>query len=403
MANSTVGTVLTQTRTVTNGLFTAELDFGVGAFNGQERWIGVEAKQGAASYVALTPRTKLNATPYALYALNYPEHDHFGDSWSGFATNGLSVTNSSTDGTTLNVTAQGLNSIAVKATNTGICPEAPETCYGVWGIATTSPGGSGFGGVGVRGDGSNAGVLGTGPQYGVYGFSSESVGVAGDGTTGVTGNGTGPDGIGVRGVGTQVGVFGSIGSVGMPTGTWAGFFDGADVLIDQNLWTNGLVNGSDARLKSNIHDIPYGLDKILAIRPVSYAWNDDTESKEHLGVIAQEIESVLPGVVTRRDDADGMLAVNYIELIPVLIKAIQEQQVQIEALQAAGSPTTAQDVPASLASSAPDASDARLAAIEAELAAIHAEPGGSNVPWGALAVGAIGSVAAGFALGKKRS
>ena len=51
-----------------------------------------------------------------------------------------------------------------------------------------------------------------------------------------------------------------------------------------------------------------------------------------IGVIAQEIETVLPGVV--REDMDGNKAVNYDEITPVLIEAIKEQQKQIEELKA---------------------------------------------------------------------
>ena len=72
VANAPVGVPLTLTRTVTNGLFTADLDFGIGAFDGNARWLAVEAKLGANPFVALPPRQALTPTPYALWATAGP-------------------------------------------------------------------------------------------------------------------------------------------------------------------------------------------------------------------------------------------------------------------------------------------------------------------------------------------
>ena len=73
VANAQVGAQLTQTRTVTNGIFTASLDFGPTAFEGNERWLAVEAKQaGGGTFALLSPRQQLNATPYAQFASHAP-------------------------------------------------------------------------------------------------------------------------------------------------------------------------------------------------------------------------------------------------------------------------------------------------------------------------------------------
>ena len=71
-----VGSTLTQTLTVSDGLFIANLDFGSGRFNGQQRWLEVKVRCPAASgaYVSLG-RQELSAAPYALYATSAP--------WSG--------------------------------------------------------------------------------------------------------------------------------------------------------------------------------------------------------------------------------------------------------------------------------------------------------------------------------
>lgn len=95
---------------------------------------------------------------------------------------------------------------------------------------------------------------------------------------------------------------------------------------------------SDRRLKSDIKDSPLGLDFIKTIRPVSYFRNDDVNKKTEYGFIAQELEIALANAGSTNNGilshtANGMFAVRYNDFLPISIKAIQEQQLQIEALQ----------------------------------------------------------------------
>jgi len=92
------------------------------------------------------------------------------------------------------------------------------------------------------------------------------------------------------------------------------------------------ANASDARLKQNIREIT-GLDKCLALHPVMFDWKDGTGS-DNLGFIAQEVEQVLPKSVGIAPDGDTKLLSLQSEIMPILVKAIQEQQVLIETLQA---------------------------------------------------------------------
>jgi hypothetical protein len=99
-----------------------------------------------------------------------------------------------------------------------------------------------------------------------------------------------------------------------------------------NMYISGaLTQNSDIRLKKDIVDLKYGLDEILRLRPVDYNWKKGENQKKSIGLIAQELKEIIPELVTDPED-DAMLAVNYIELIPVLIKSIQEQQAQIDKL-----------------------------------------------------------------------
>jgi hypothetical protein len=97
---------------------------------------------------------------------------------------------------------------------------------------------------------------------------------------------------------------------------------------------------SDKRLKENIKPLNSALDKVLQINGVSFDWKPLTEEEKKtihgneghdVGVIAQEIEEVLPEVVTTRDS--GYKAVKYEKIVPLLIEAIKEQQQQINELK----------------------------------------------------------------------
>ena len=92
--------------------------------------------------------------------------------------------------------------------------------------------------------------------------------------------------------------------------------------------------GSDRRLKENISPITNPIDKINQIGGYEYDWIPMEGIHENIGhdigVIAQEIEKVLPEIVTRREN--GYLAVKYERIVALLIECVKEQQVQIDKL-----------------------------------------------------------------------
>jgi hypothetical protein len=98
--------------------------------------------------------------------------------------------------------------------------------------------------------------------------------------------------------------------------------------------SNGTVQTSDARLKDNIQNIDYGLDTIMKLRPVSFSWKDKPNDGRKLGLIAQEVQPVVGEVVKEGSDPDKTLGIYYDDLIPVVIKSIQEQQYKINVLDA---------------------------------------------------------------------
>ncbi|MFN8208630.1 MAG: tail fiber domain-containing protein [Bacteroidales bacterium] len=182
-------------------------------------------------------------------------------------------------------------------------------------------------GVGVTGKGGYMGVRAentstTGTNYGLYAYA--------------TGSGTG----------TRYGIYAS--ASGGAT-NWAGWFAG-DIRV------TGSYNPSDIRLKKNISEIPGAIQKIMQMKGVYYEWDEQaqpmllkssTSGKEsdvsliesrnempkgkQIGVIAQDIQIAVPEAV--RSDENGILAVDYSKLVPLLIEAVKEQQKTIEEMQ----------------------------------------------------------------------
>ena len=98
-----------------------------------------------------------------------------------------------------------------------------------------------------------------------------------------------------------------------------------DTTVSNDLTVSGdVVISSDARLKSNIVSLGSTLAKLLQIDGKSY----EMKGKQKIGVLAQEIQEVFPELVS--EDDNEMLAVNYQGLVPVLINALKEQQIEIE-------------------------------------------------------------------------
>jgi len=92
---------------------------------------------------------------------------------------------------------------------------------------------------------------------------------------------------------------------------------------------------SDKRHKNNIQLIPNALEKVSKLNGVTWEWNDDvhevTKSTPKTGLIAQEVQEVLPQVVIERQD--GFLALDYSKMMGLMVEAIKEQQSQIEKLR----------------------------------------------------------------------
>ncbi len=254
---------------------------------------------------------------------------------------------------------------------------ATGSSYGTYGYST-----DGYGGVSVsyNGDGHDAtttngyyglyassgyyiGSYGYGPSYGHYGYSSAGTGVRGASYSGVGTYGSSTDYYG--------GYFYSSNSYGIRAATNAGFYAG---VFDGAVWTSAAYYTSDKNLKKNIKDVGDAMSIIRQLKPKNYEFKDEAKFKSlslpkgtHFGLLAQDVEKVLPNLVheekreldipeavaitpemhgkkglenlakglpSEAKEVMNIKAVNYDELIPILIKALQEQDEKISALNA---------------------------------------------------------------------
>lgn len=188
-------------------------------------------------------------------------------------------------------------------------------------------------------------VIETGGGWANYGLTSTTSGGGNynEGLKGISSN-AGVTGIGVMGisdgaVSSNYGVYG-IGQNG--AFNWAGYFNG-------DVFTTGSYLPSDERLKKDIRGEGTLLEKIKQLNPVSYNYKSEEvgylqlpKNRQH-GLVAQELKKVFPEMVTevehpkfvnrRFEGSEKTLAINYTMMIPVLIKAVQEQQEYIEKLE----------------------------------------------------------------------
>ena len=219
--------------------------------------------------------------------------------------------------------------------------------------------------IGVYGSGRSAasheaqtiGVMG----YGYYGASGKLYGVVGAIRTGQMG----------AGVYGSTGEFGSIYGSTL-SGTYAGYFEGM-TCVDGSLYATEVITPSDISLKENIvpvSDEESSLANLMEMNVIKYNYKPKTytpktedelslyEDKEaaakaediakqeiermagqkHYGLSAQELQKIYPDLV--RESQDGTLGVNYVELVPILIRSIQELKQELDAVKGSGARMT---------------------------------------------------------------
>lgn len=127
-------------------------------------------------------------------------------------------------------------------------------------------------------------------------------------------------------------------------------FDTGSAAAWLTLWCRSVTEVSDARAKTNVEPLSGALAKLVQLRGVSYQWEGDAEPGRQVGLIAQEVQQVVPEAVSIGARGAG---ISYSALIPVLIEAVKELKLEVDTLRPLA---------------------ARMAQLEAEVAQLRAEP-----------------------------
>lgn len=108
--------------------------------------------------------------------------------------------------------------------------------------------------------------------------------------------------------------------------------------VNGDIIANSIAGSSDIRYKINIRPVENALDKVKSLRGVYFNWdqkafpNKEFTDKTEIGFIAQEVEKVLPEVVTKDKTPEEYRSVKYDKVVALLVEAIKEQQKQIDSL-----------------------------------------------------------------------
>ena len=103
-----------------------------------------------------------------------------------------------------------------------------------------------------------------------------------------------------------------------------------DATVQGSMYLSGAIHYSDIRLKKDIEPLKNVLPDVMKLNGYSYYWKANKDTARQIGVLAQEVQKIFPQLV--KADDKGMLGVNYVELIPVLLTAVKEQQKEIDEL-----------------------------------------------------------------------
>ena len=103
-----------------------------------------------------------------------------------------------------------------------------------------------------------------------------------------------------------------------------------DITANGNMTATAFLYSSDVFLKKDIQPLLDPLGMIGKINGVEFNWKED--NKPDIGLIAQDVEKVLPGLV--HTGQDGYKSIDYVRMIPVLVEAVKAQQAQIDSLKA---------------------------------------------------------------------
>jgi hypothetical protein len=108
--------------------------------------------------------------------------------------------------------------------------------------------------------------------------------------------------------------------------------------VNGDITANSVAGTSDIRFKTNIRTVENALNKVKMLRGVYFNWNQkafpekEFGAQDEMGFIAQEVEKIVPEIVTKDNTKEEYRSVKYDKLVALLVEAIKQQQQQIENL-----------------------------------------------------------------------
>ncbi|MEM7111719.1 MAG: tail fiber domain-containing protein [Chloroflexota bacterium] len=295
---SQIGSTLTQVITISDGLFSTELDFGSNVFTGNRRFLAIEVRPNGSggSFTTLNPRQRLRAVPYAQFAVSTNPDNHAHHSLD------------SADGSVQDVVfVDNVGKVGIKNTN-------PQSAFdfvssgGFSMLRLTNPltGGNSW-------------------EFGIGDTPLSIPGVLSIGYIDTPGGGVG------NGEHYSVMSLDPDGNMGI------GVLDPTNILtVEQNSATDPVADAwtvySSQRWKTNVAPIANSVELVEQLRGVTFEWKETGQAD--IGLIAEEVGEVVPEIVSFSEDGESAESVDYARLVAVLIEATKEQQTTIESLQA---------------------------------------------------------------------
>lgn len=342
--NQIAGPVAVNNVSIANGLFTAQIDFGANAFNGDARWlqIAVRSPAGSGAFSILSPRQPLTAEPYSLQ------------------TRGIFVDNSNNVGigTTTPSNRLSVNGNANISGNVGIGTASPGENLTVAGSMEVGTSAGDYQHLRIGGGNSSGFIYGSYPAFGDgvhigYNYYADA---AGNNHIINSGGGSSRLTVGYGAIEMAADVCPGC----LPTPLLLHVSPNYSYFYNTNLGINTTLpqfalevsgsagkpgggswsNSSDIRLKKNIEPLEGALDQLLCLRGVTFEYIDPKAVNElpgqRIGMIAQEVERVFPDWVGERKD--GYKTVTYRGFEALTVEALRdlrdEKDAQIEALRA---------------------------------------------------------------------
>ncbi len=305
---------------VDQGLFQVDFNADPNLFGGSARWLEISVRDSGGTMHTLSPRQRMGAAPYALYAFNAPEADSGGGEsiWSKWNqginyTDGRVVIGATSGSARLDVRASGTERPFLISNGNDMLVHTYTNNSFTIGAPVPGP----DDGLRVQGQTTLVDRVGIGtnnPNRALHVVSdAEHMAM-------ILQSSAGSDGWAI-GTGVQSGYLNFYRHSNVQSNNWGGTLR-ARIHRDSGEY----LTSSDERLKSDINPLSGVLESVLELQPSSYRFREaNSDGRRSLGFMAQQVESLFPDLVVRDEEYD-YLGLNYAHFSVLAIQAVREQQ-----------------------------------------------------------------------------